>query len=397
MGPLVPEFVSNEFNLIVAFFVGIGFGYILEQAGFSSTKKLVGLFYGYDFTVLRVFFTAGVTAMIGVVILDHFGLLNLDLIYVNPTFLWSAIVSGLIMGGGFIIGGFCPGTSVCAAAAGKFDAMVFIVGSVIGIFGFTEFYPYLKELYLAENWDAVRINEFFGLSQELFALILTTVALLAFAFVRIVENKVNGISIKGNPWNIKVTFSYAVIPIVVILFSAFTQSNDESIHDEINTAIKNNTRQYDTISADELLAKLNENNDKYNLIDLRSPEEYKEFHIPLAINIPLNEIEDYRWGNYFNQQFKENIFYSDKIEEAKKAYLISEYWGESHKKILSINIDTYKKLISASSKNISDNKKNNFSEWRYNTHNELIQKEKYLSKFSNPVKKKEIKIQGGCS
>ena len=58
MAPLVPDIIGNEFNLVVALFIGIAFGYILEQAGFSSTKKLVGLFYGYDFTVLRVFFTA---------------------------------------------------------------------------------------------------------------------------------------------------------------------------------------------------------------------------------------------------------------------------------------------------------------------------------------------------
>ena len=51
MGPLVPFIISEEFSLIIAFFLGIGFGFILEQAGFSSTKKLVGLFYGYDFTV----------------------------------------------------------------------------------------------------------------------------------------------------------------------------------------------------------------------------------------------------------------------------------------------------------------------------------------------------------
>jgi hypothetical protein len=66
MGPLVPYVISVEFSLVIAFFIGIAFGFILEQAGFSSAKKLVGLFYGYDFTVLRVFFTAGITAMTGV-------------------------------------------------------------------------------------------------------------------------------------------------------------------------------------------------------------------------------------------------------------------------------------------------------------------------------------------
>jgi len=119
MGPLAPQIIGNELNLIVAFLIGIGFGFVLEQAGFSTSKKLVGLFYGYDFTVLKVFMTGGLTAMTGVIILTHFGFLDIDLVYINPLYLWSAIVGGLIMGLGFVIGGFCPGTSICAVAIGK--------------------------------------------------------------------------------------------------------------------------------------------------------------------------------------------------------------------------------------------------------------------------------------
>ena len=133
MGPLVPDIIGIDLNFIFALIIGILFGAILEQAGFSTSKKLVGLFYGYDFTVLRVFFTAGIVAMIGVLALTHFGLLDINLTYINPTFLWSAIIGGLIMGLGFIVGGFCPGTSVCAAAIGKIDAMIFIGGALLGV------------------------------------------------------------------------------------------------------------------------------------------------------------------------------------------------------------------------------------------------------------------------
>ena len=147
MGPLVPDIISSELNYIIALIVGIGFGFALEQAGFASTKKLVGLFYGYDFTVLRVFFTAGITAMVGVLVLNHVGLLDISIIYINPTFLWSALIGGGIMGFGFIIGGFCPGTSACAAATGRVDGMAFLFGSVIGIFAFAEGYPLWTEIY----------------------------------------------------------------------------------------------------------------------------------------------------------------------------------------------------------------------------------------------------------
>src|SRR5512141_2187547 len=131
MGPFVPELISDQLNLVVALFLGIGFGFVLEQAGFSSSRKLAGVFYGYDFTVLRVFFTAAVTAMAGTIVLGSMGLLDMEMIYINPTYLQAAIVGGAIMGVGFIIGGYCPGTSIAGAAIGKIDAMVFVAGGIL--------------------------------------------------------------------------------------------------------------------------------------------------------------------------------------------------------------------------------------------------------------------------
>ena len=146
MGPLVPqEIIGADWNLFIAFVIGIGFGFVLEQAGFSSSRKLAGMFYGYDTVVLKVFFTGAITAMLGLLFFSLFGWIDLSLIYVNPTFLGSAIVGGVIMGAGFIIGGFCPGTSVCAAAIGKIDAMVFIGGIFLGIFFFAEGFPLIKD------------------------------------------------------------------------------------------------------------------------------------------------------------------------------------------------------------------------------------------------------------
>ena len=191
MGPLVPHYIDSEFNLIIALIIGIGFGFVLEQAGFSSTKKLVGLFYGYDFTVLKVFFTAGITAMIGVLLFEHIGILDLSLIYINPTFLYSALVGGAIMGLGFIIGGFCPGTSMCAAAIGKIDAMAFIVGSFLGVFAFAQGFPLFEELYLAEARGPVLIFEQLGISKMAWAFTITAIAFIAFYVTGIIEDRVN--------------------------------------------------------------------------------------------------------------------------------------------------------------------------------------------------------------
>ncbi len=191
MGPLITqEIISSEWNLVIAFIIGIGFGFVLEQAGFSSTRKLAGVFYGYDFVVLRVFFTAAVTAMVGLLFFNYFGWIDLSLIYVNPIYLKSSIIGGVIMGLGFIIGGFCPGTSVCASAIGKIDAMFFLGGIFIGIALYGESFGWLKDLY----YDKVPMEKFvydsLGISQGTFALALIVMALGAFYVTSIIEKKV---------------------------------------------------------------------------------------------------------------------------------------------------------------------------------------------------------------
>lgn len=190
MGPLVPlEVIGENWNFVLAFLLGVAFGFVLEQAGFSSTRKLAGVFYGYDFVVLRVFFTAAITAMLGLLYFAHFGWIDLSLIYVNPTFLTSAIVGGVIMGLGFIIGGFCPGTSVCAVAIGKIDAMVFLGGIFLGVLIYAEAYPLFEELYLANAKGPVKVYDSIGISEGLFAFLLIVVALVAFYVTTLIEKK----------------------------------------------------------------------------------------------------------------------------------------------------------------------------------------------------------------
>lgn len=178
MGPLVVyDIISDNTNLLLAFVIGIGFGFALEASGFSSSRKLAGMFYGYDGTVLKVFFTAAIVAMLGLLFFSLFGWIDLSLVYINPTYMTSAIVGGAIMGGGFILGGFCPGTAFCAISIGKLDALAFIGGLFIGVLGFTEGYPLLKEMYMANYQGTPTINEVLGISRGLFGFLLIIVAL----------------------------------------------------------------------------------------------------------------------------------------------------------------------------------------------------------------------------
>ena len=190
MAPLVPyEVISPATNMLMAFIIGIGFGWVLESSGFSSSRKLAGVFYGYDTVVLKVFFTGAITAMLGLLFFSLFGWIDLSLVYVNPTYLTSAIVGGVIMGLGFIAGGFCPGTSVCAASIGKIDAMVFMVGIVIGISIFVEGYPAWKSMYMAKFLGYPKISASLGLSDGVLGLLVIIAALIMFAIAEWAEKK----------------------------------------------------------------------------------------------------------------------------------------------------------------------------------------------------------------
>jgi hypothetical protein len=190
MGPLsVNEIISENTNLFLAFIIGIGFGFVLEQSGFSSSRKLAGVFYGYDTVVLKVFFTAAITAMLGLLFFSLFGWIDLNLVYVNPTYLTSAIIGGIIMGAGFIIGGYCPGTSFCGASIGKLDALVFIGGLFIGVLIFGLGYNIWDEMYLAKFMDSPKISETLGLSDGVFAFLLIIIALSMFWIAEWAEKK----------------------------------------------------------------------------------------------------------------------------------------------------------------------------------------------------------------
>ena len=344
MGPLVPDIIGNELNFVVALFIGIAFGFILEQAGFSTSKKLVGLFYGYDFTVLRVFFTAGVTAMLGVVALGHFGLLDISIIYINPTFLWSALIGGIIMGLGFVVGGFCPGTSFCAAAIGKIDAMVFIVGSFLGILIFAEGYPLFENLYKAEYWGYARIFDTVGMSQGLFAFLLVMVALSAFWITTLIENKING---KPNPEFSPMKLYVALSGIAAILaFSAFFMPDlkEEYLKEVENVSFVNSYNLKET-TPDELAFRIIDEENNLQIIDVRSLEEYKKFSLPKSQSISIKDLFGKDAKKILTLNRKMNVFLANDELTERKAAVIADKLGYEGISVLKGGLDTFKKEI----------------------------------------------------
>jgi hypothetical protein len=178
---------SEEVGLIFAFAIGIGFGFFLERAGFNSAKKLTAQFYFTDLTVFKVMFTAIVTAMIGLYYLSVIGLVDLSLVYLTSTNLLPQVVGGLLLGFGFVIGGYCPGTSCVAAATGRLDAFVYLAGIIAGIFFYGEIYPLIESFTQLTPMGTLTIPEYIGLPYGLVVFLVVLMALGGFAGAEWVE------------------------------------------------------------------------------------------------------------------------------------------------------------------------------------------------------------------
>ena len=398
MGPLVPFILINEFNLIIALLAGIGFGFVLEQAGFSSTKKLVGLFYGYDFTVLKVFFTAGITAMIGVLFLAHLGLLDLSLIYINPTFLWSSLLGGAIMGVGFIIGGFCPGTSICAASIGKLDGLAFVFGSGLGVFAFAEGYPMFEKIYLAEAWGPVLMNDVLGMSKVMFAFLLTTVGFIAFYLTGLLENRVNGVQSAVNKRKKIIYISAAGIAFFVMAVIAFAPDSKKRMESQISQWLIQKDFTSVMVPSDKLASEIVNNYYKINIIDIRTPEAFKTYHLPFAINIPFEKLDDRQWKKILNQKHKMNYFCADDIQLAERGYLKAEFLGKADNYILSESTQNFRKFFSDLTPPGSEASKKeiNTYNFRQKAATDMAALVEALKNSSQPVIAKTSKIKGGC-
>jgi hypothetical protein len=194
MMPIHPQtWVAYTFAILA----GFGFGFVLERAGFGSSRNLAAQFYLRDMRVLKVMFSAIVTAMLGLVVLRTVGVLDFDALYVNPTAIPPQVVGGLIFGVGFAIGGYCPGTAVVAGVTGKMDAVAFLGGAMVGILGFAGAYGKIEHFAKSGANQRILLTDWLHLSFGVVAVLVTLLALTMFVGAEWIERKMRGVPKAG--------------------------------------------------------------------------------------------------------------------------------------------------------------------------------------------------------
>ncbi|HEX3578311.1 MAG TPA: YeeE/YedE thiosulfate transporter family protein [Thermoanaerobaculia bacterium] len=175
--------------LVIAVLIGIAFGWTLERAGLGSAPKLAGQFYLTDLTVFKVMFSAIVTAMLGAFWLSRLGILDLSQVFLPETFLLPQLAGGLLFGVGFVVAGLCPGTSCVAAATGRGDGVMVMLGMFAGVLVTGLAFAPLRHFYESTARGSLTLPELLRIPYGVAVCGVVGMALIAFQFAERLEKR----------------------------------------------------------------------------------------------------------------------------------------------------------------------------------------------------------------
>lgn len=188
------NFPLENSGSIVVLVAGILFGYFLEVSGLGSPRKLTAQFTLRDWTVLKVMSVAIVVAAAGLWLFELAGWLRFDALKIPTVYFWAMALGGALLGAGLAIGGYCPGTSVVGLFSGRFDALFFMLGMLVGTTLFAAFFDPLQGLYLAaKGHQGQTLAGLTGLPTWLVLLVLAGLVLAGFRIGARLEARREGV------------------------------------------------------------------------------------------------------------------------------------------------------------------------------------------------------------
>jgi len=278
---------SRPVGMVIATLIGFGFGFVLERSGFGRAPVLAAQFYGTNMRVFKVMFSAIVTAMLGIAILSGLGLLAVGEMRISATWIWPQLIGGLLLGVGFIVAGYCPGTAVVATGSGNMDGLAALAGTLTGsvVFGFA--YPTLADFYQSGSLGVSRLPEVLPVPEPLIVVAVVLMAIGGFFGAEWLERRLAHLAVvpelSHSPRQRNgafLGFGVATATGLVVAFPALSMLDTSTVRSELRG-----------IDALELARGLVHDPSDYYLVDLRTPAAPIEERIPGAMTLPDDDPE----------------------------------------------------------------------------------------------------------
>ncbi|MBU0679785.1 MAG: YeeE/YedE family protein [Proteobacteria bacterium] len=134
-------------EIFLAILLGTLFGFVLHRVGASNPENIINMLRFKDLHLMKaILFAIGLASsllFIGMTV----GFINPSHLDIKASY-WGVLVGGLLLGTGWAIAGYCPGTGLVALGDGRKDALPFLVGGLVGAFLYMVLYGRLKGTFL---------------------------------------------------------------------------------------------------------------------------------------------------------------------------------------------------------------------------------------------------------
>ena len=320
-------------GFMVAGLIGILFGLFLEQAGFGSSRRLAGVFYLREMAVFKVMLTAVVVSLVGYQYLVALGWLSEAQVYMLDTYWLAQIVGGLIFGVGFVMGGWCPGTAFVGLASAKLDALVFLIGVVLGSILFNEVFPLIRPLYEGLQGGTLFLYDTLGFPKETVVVTACLIVLMAFVLVSLIERRRGkSTAFRTGAWK-----RHGVAAAILLLFAGGlfilpkrppVSAPPPARHEYLAQVFQ----AQDHIAPMELADRIMKGEPGLVVVDIRPRQGYDAFHLKGAISIPLDTL-----ALEADEKLPRDgiiVLYSNGTTHAAQAWLELRHWGWNNVKVL---------------------------------------------------------------
>lgn len=299
---MAPFTFSHTTAGLLALVIGCLFGFVLERSGFGNARNLAAQFYLRDMRVLKVMFTGIVTAMVLLFGASALGLADFGRVWVPPTYFWPGVVGGLMLGVGFIVGGYCPGTSLVSMATLKVDGLLFVFGVLFGAFVFGVTAPFSAVWGFWHHAGAVgrlTIADWLGVDAGLVVLAVVAMAVGVFWVVEQVErllapDRMAPVrSPRAKRWRRTAVGVGLLLATTTALVGQPTVERRVGWQDEqLSQRLRDREIHIDPA---EVLGLMHDRSVRLVLVDVRTESDYNAFHLLDAEHVPWQEL-DITWG-----------------------------------------------------------------------------------------------------
>jgi len=137
-------------TIFLAIVIGAAFGFVLDRTGATNPNLIIKMLNLKNLHLMKTILMAIGTGSVLMFVGQMVGFVDVGHMSVKTAYI-GVFFGGLVMGFGWAFSGYCPGTSVTAAASGRKDALFFIAGGLLGAAAYMVSYASIKGTFLMDK------------------------------------------------------------------------------------------------------------------------------------------------------------------------------------------------------------------------------------------------------